>query len=204
MKKLLVIAAAILSFSVANAQIVAYLGYQNVTGNAKSTAGNTTTKTSASSSGFFAGGAMNFDIASGIGVQPALELNFFSDKDGNDKSSAFGVKIPIDVNYGFEITPDIKITAFAGPSIYLGLSRKLKTEYYDVLQDKNVKQTIDYYDDGDFSRFGLGFGLGAWCDFKDMIRLKIGYDLGLNDREKNSDNVTFKENTFSISVGYIF
>ena len=204
MKKLLVIVAAILSFSVANAQ-VAYLGYQSVSGTAKTEAGNTTTKTTSSCSGFFAGGAMNFDIASGIGVQPGLELNFFSDKEGKNKLTSFGVKIPIDVNYGFEINPDIKISAFAGPSIYLGLSRKTKGEYYDPIQDKDVTTTVNFYDDdNDFSRFGLGFGLGAWCDFKDMIRLKIGYEIGLNDRETAADNYTYKENVFSISVGYIF
>ena len=129
MKKLLVIAAAILSFSAVNAQ-VAYLGYQNVTG--KDKIGNTTV--SNTSNGFFLGGAMNFEIADALGIQPGLEINY-AGRTGknllNDdvKYSSWGVKIPIDVNYGIELAPDFKLSVYAGPSIYVGLSNTSKPGY---------------------------------------------------------------------------
>ena len=193
MKKLLVIAAAILSFSAVNAQ-VAYLGFQSVSDNSKM--GNTTT--THSNTGFFLGGAMNFEIADALGIQPALEVGYFgrTEKDnllGDAKYASWGIKIPVDVNYGFELAPDFKLSVYAGPSIYVGLS-------------KNAKQgniTYDYYGD-DLGRFGLGLGMGAWCDIKDMIRVKVGYDLGLLNRAQDKDNWTYNENAFSISVGYLF
>lgn len=105
MKKLLLIAAAILSLSAANAQ-VAYVGYQNVPGTRKVTVANTTTATNYSNSGFFLGGAMNFEIADALGIQPGLEVSYFGRTDetllGDDKFSMWGINIPIDVNYGFD------------------------------------------------------------------------------------------------------
>ena len=194
----MVIAAAILSFGAANAQIAAYLGYQSVTTKAK--VGDVTT--SEPYSGFLVGGAMNFDVYEGIGIQPALELNYYGKTKNQTTLSSFGAKIPIDVNYGFDLAPDFKLYAFAGPSIYIGILNKTKYDSYDPVADKTTKVTRDNYENN-LKRFGLGFGLGAWCDFKDMIRLKVAYDMGLNDRSQNS-NVKFKENTFSISVGYLF
>ncbi len=193
MKKLLVIAVAILSFSAVNAQ-VAYLGYQNVT--SKSKAGNTTV--SKANNGFFIGGAMNFEIADALGIQPGLEVNYFgrTEKDallGDTKYSSWGIKIPVDVNYGFELADGFNLSVYAGPSIYVGLSKN----------GKNGNTTYDYYGD-DISRFGLGLGMGAWCDIQDVIRVKLGYDLGLLNRAQNKDNFNYKESGFAISVGYLF
>ena len=193
MKKLLIIAVAILSFSAVNAQ-VAYVGFQSVTG--KSKAGNTTV--SKSNPGFFLGGAMNFDIADALGIQPGLELSYAGRTEnnaltGDTKYSMWGIKIPVDVNYGFELAPDFKLSVYAGPSIYVGLANNWKSG----------NTTYDNYGD-DLSRFGLGLGMGAWCDFKDMLRLKIGYDLGLLNRAQDKDNFNYKESAFMISVGYLF
>ena len=192
MKKLFVIALAILSFSAVNAQ-VAYLGYQNVTD--KSKIGNTTT--SHSSSGFFLGGAMNFEIADALGVQPGLEISYAGRTEntlaGDDKYSMWGVKIPVDVNYGIELAPDFKLSVYAGPSIYIGLS----------YNDKVGNTTYDWYGN-QLGRFGLGLGMGAWCDIKDVIRVKAGYDLGLLNRAQDKDNNNYKESAFMVSIGYLF
>lgn len=197
MKKLLVIAAAILSFSAVNAQ-VAYLGFQSITSTGKTTVGNTTTTRTNSNPGFFLGGAMNFEIADALGIQPGLEVSYFgrTEKDallGDTKYSSWGIKIPVDVNYGFELADGFNLSVYAGPSIYVGLSKN----------GKNGNTTYDYYGD-DISRFGLGLGMGAWCDIQDVIRVKLGYDLGLLNRAQNKDNFNYKESGFSISVGYLF
>jgi len=196
MKKLLVIAAAILSFSAVNAQ-VAYVGFQSVTGTSKTTSGSVTITDKNSNSGFFVGGAMNFEIADALGIQPALEFSYAGRKEkdvlNNDiKYSALGVRIPIDVNYGFEIADGFKVAAYAGPSIYFGISNQSKSD--------NV--TVNYYENT-YSRFGLGLGFGAWCDIQDMLRVKIGYDMGLLNRDTR-DNKNYKESGLMISVGYIF
>ena len=170
MKKLLVIAAAILSFSAVNAQ-VAYLGFQSITSTGKTTVA--------------------------LGIQPGLEVSYFgrTEKDallGDTKYSSWGIKIPVDVNYGFELADGFNLSVYAGPSIYVGLSKN----------GKNGNTTYDYYGD-DISRFGLGLGMGAWCDIQDMLRVKIGYDMGLLNRETR-DDMSYKESGLMISVGYIF
>ena len=196
MKKLLVIAAAILSFSSVNAQ-VAYVGFQSVTATGKATTGNVTVTEKNNNSGFFVGGAMNIEIADALGIQPALEFSYAgrTEKDilNNEiKHSAMGVKIPIDVNYGFELADGFKLAAYAGPSIYFGISN----------QAKSGNVTVDNYENA-YSRFGLGLGFGAWCDIQDMLRVKIGYDLGLLNRDTR-DDMSYKESGLLISVGYIF
>ena len=175
MKKLLVIAAAILSFSAVNAQ-VAYLGFQSITSTGKTTVGNTTTTTKNSNPGFCYFGRTEKDALL-----------------GDTKYSSWGIKIPVDVNYGFELADGFNLSVYAGPSIYVGLSKN----------GKNGNTTYDYYGD-DISRFGLGLGMGAWCDIQDVIRVKLGYDLGLLNRAQNKDNFNYKESGFSISVGYLF
>jgi len=197
MKKLLVIAAAILSFSAANAQVV-YAGFQSVTSTYKITVGNTTTIDKDANAGFFLGGAMNFEIADGLGIQPGLEVSYAgrTEKDllNNDvKYSLWGVRVPIDVNYGIELAPDFKLHVYAGPSIYVGLSNTRKTG----------NTTYDFYGD-DYGRLGLGLGMGAWCDIKDVIRVKAGYDLGLLNRAQDKDNESYKESAFMVSIGYLF
>ena len=193
MKKLLVIAFAILSFSAVNAQ-VAYVGYQNVTG--KDKIGNTTWNYA--NSGFFLGGAMNFEIADALGIQPALEISYAGRTEndlvlGEIKYASWGLRIPIDVNYGFELSPDFKLSVYAGPSIFVGLSNN----------SKNGNTTYDLYGDR-YGRFGLGMGMGAWCDIKDMLRVKVGYDLGLINRAQDKDNRNYKESALLLSVGYLF
>ena len=195
MKKLLVIAAAILSFSAVNAQ-VAYVGFQSVTGTHKTTSGSVTVTDKQSNSGFFVGGAMNFEIADALGIQPALEFSYAGRKEkdilNNDiKYSALGVRIPIDVNYGFEIADGFKLAAYAGPSIYFGISNQSKSD--------NV--TTNYYENV-LGRFGLGLGFGAWCDIQDMLRVKIGYDMGLLNRAKD-DGVAYKEDALMLSAAHI-
>lgn len=90
------------------------------------------------------------------------------------------------------MSSDFKLNVYAGPSIYIGLA----------YNDKLGNTTYDWYGDA-YSRFGLGLGMGAWCDIKDMIRVKIGYDMGLLNRAKD-DGVEYKENALMFSVGYIF
>jgi len=195
MKKLFVMAAAIISFSAVNAQ-VAYVGFQNITATSETTAGSVTVTDKNNNSGFFLGGGMNFEIADALGIQPAIEFSYAGRTEdnvgGEDKYSAMGVRIPIDVNYGFELSPDFKLAAYAGPSLYLGFTNKVKSGNVEINNYENA-----------LGRFGLGLGFGAWCDIKDMLRVKIGYDLGLLNRDTR-DNMSYKESGLLFSVGYLF
>lgn len=196
MKKFLIAAVALLSFGAANAQ-VAYVGYLNNTLEGK-TGSITTTNTAP---GFVLGGSMNFDIIAGIGVQPALQLEFYSKTEDEGKITEFtnksiGVKMPVEINYGYEINSNFKVYAFAGPTFYYGVS--------DKAEAKNANTTVDRYEDL-MNRFNLGLGCGAWLDVMDMIRIKAAWDFGQSNlyQDGDSDNKLTK-NTFNLSVGYVF
>lgn len=193
MKKILIAAVALLSFGVANAQVF-YLGYQNNSFN--STYGSTTHTETAP--GFVVGFGQNFEIADGLGIQPAFEMSLNSYKRstvlGDIKYSNFGIKVPIDFNYGIELGSDLKLYPFAGPSLYLGIANNGK------LGDE--KESL--YDDS-LKRFGFGVNFGAFCDFKDVLRLKVGYDMGLSNLyQDGDDDFKYKQNCLTIAIGYLF
>lgn len=197
MKKLLVLAAALLTFGFANAQVF-YIGYQNNQFNTKMKVLNTTATDKQNASGFVVGYGQNFNISGAFGVQPALEMSFNSHKakSAGIESTAtnFGVKVPIDLNYGFSLSPDFKLNVFAGPTLYLGI----------VDSEKVGDQKVNMYEDF-MKRFSFGVDFGAWCDIKDLIRVKVGYDLGLSNMlQDGTSDYSMKQNCLTIAVGYLF
>lgn len=193
MKRLLIAAAAMLSFCFADAQVY-YLGFQE--NEFANTVGSSTHTEKAP--GFVIGFGKNFEIADGLGIQPALELSLNTRKEtefGVDyKYNNFGVKLPIDINYGFELGSVLKLGAYAGPTFYLGAVSNCK---YD--DDK-----YNFYED-DLNRLSIGVNGGIFCDIMDLLRVKVGYDKGLtNMLQDGDDDHKYKQNCWTIAVGYLF
>ncbi|MCQ2065801.1 MAG: PorT family protein [Bacteroidaceae bacterium] len=193
MKRLLIAAAAMLSFCFADAQVY-YLGFQE--NQFANTVGSSTHTEKAP--GFVIGFGKNFEIADGLGIQPALELSLNTRKEttlGTDyKYNNFGVKLPIDINYGFELGSVLKLGAYAGPTFYLGAVSNCK---YD--DDK-----YNFYED-DLNRLSIGVNGGIFCDIMDLLRVKVGYDKGLtNMLQDGDDDYKYKQNCWTIAVGYLF
>ena len=199
MKKILTIAAVTILFAVsANAQTYFNLGYG--LGNDKTTFGSMAPDVSKSNT-LFAGVSHNFGIAGNFGVEPGVNYVFNFSKTGDElsiKNQYHGIQVPVLLNYAFAPSTDFALKLFAGPSANLGLSDKSTTYVGDT---KGL--VIDNYADDSYSRFGVSASFGIAAELHDTIRLKIGYDLGLNDLNK-SDNVKYKQNLLTFTLGYIF
>lgn len=198
-RKILTIAAAAILFAVsANAQTYFNFGYG--LGDDKTTFGSMETDVTNSNT-LFAGVSHNFGVAGNFGIEPGVNYAFNFSKIGDEfgaKNQYHGIQVPVLLNYAFLSSSDFALKLFAGPAANFGLSDKTTTYVGDI---KGL--VIDNYADDSYSRLGVSasFGFGAeWCN---TIRLKIGYDLGLVDLNK-SENVSYKQNLLTFSLGYIF
>ncbi|MBQ9201226.1 MAG: outer membrane beta-barrel protein [Bacteroidales bacterium] len=184
MKRMMIVAIALLTAVMANAQASFQLGYLGNNSKTETALGST----SDSYGGFMVGADYNLTLTGDLKVAPGLNLDLSFDDDYTE----FGFFIPIDFNYGFQINDQVSLSVFAGPTAYLGI----------LSQSKTGAVTYDYYEN-DYSRFELLLGGGLWCDIMDLIRVKAGYKFGLLDNCK-LDAVTNKNNCLYLSVGYLF
>lgn len=201
MKKLLFLAAALLTVGAASAQITYSLGFINTSTTAtyEATIGgvkisNTNTD---SWNGFTIGLDDNINLTGDLNVAPGVEMAFSMRSKDDIKYKKFGLLVPVDFNYGFALGSDIKLFVFAGPTFDLGL-------VYNAKDDDGNK--VNYYDKDtavNFSRLDVLMGGGAWVTFQDQFRLKIGYKAGMLNTCK-TDGYTVKNNVLSVSLGYIF
>ena len=199
MKKLFTIAVAAILFAVsANAQTYFNLGYG--LGSDRTTFGSMDPDVTNSNT-LFAGVSHNFGIAGNFGIEPGVNYVFNFSKTGDDlgiKNRYHGVQVPVLFNYAVLSSSDLALKVFAGPAANLGLSDKSTTF---VGSKKGL--VIDNYSDGSYNRLGVSASFGLAAELSNTIRIKIGYDLGLNDLNK-ADKVSYKQNLLTFSLGYIF
>lgn len=199
MKRILTIAAAAILFAVsANAQTYFNLGYGM--GSDKTTFG-TMDPDVTNSNTLFAGVSHNFGIAGNFGVEPGVNYVYNFSKTGDDlgaKNQYHGIQVPVLLNYAVLSSSDFALKLFAGPAVNFGLSDKSTTFVGDT---KGI--TIDNYEDNSYNRLGVSASLGLGAEWNNVVRIKVGYDLGLNDLNK-SDNVSYKQNLLTFTLGYMF
>ena len=153
---------------------------------------------------FFAGYSHNFELASEFGLEAGLNFVFGLDKDKEKdldavvRNTSFLFEAPVLANYTFVNESDIKFKAFAGPVFHCGLSDKTTS-----IVSGGKTWDIDNYKDGDLNRFNVSAAIAVAAEFSNRYRVKIGYDFGLTDVDKN-DNIKLHENCISFTLGYIF
>ncbi|MBR6369926.1 MAG: outer membrane beta-barrel protein [Bacteroidaceae bacterium] len=189
MKKIMLFAAVLLTAGFASAQVSYQLGFMTTSQETEtSLAGHVLDTNKDNYSGFMVGADYNLNIVGGLNVAPGLGLGFSFDNDNDEKYKEFDVLVPVDFNYGFNLGQDLKLYLFAGPTLDLGLVSK--------------SDDWDWFDH-DMKRFNILLGGGAWVDIKDVIRVKAGYKAGMLDIS-DSDNISWKRNRLTVSVGYLF
>ncbi len=195
MKKVLAIVALVAAMFVAGnvqAQTNINLGYAPET----FVSGNT----SDNYQGFFVGFTQNFDLAKGVGVAAGAQFRMNTKSEsttllGVYKDNQFLVDIPILLNYGIDITGDLKVSPFVGPMMTLALAGNTK---YSV--GSNSTKSDWYGDNGIMNRFNLYAVFGANVKYS-QFNLFGGYRLGLINQAK-SDNITIKTNGIFVGIGY--
>ncbi|WP_290540101.1 outer membrane beta-barrel protein [Alistipes sp.] len=121
----------------------------------------------------------------------------FSSRGGKVDNATFRpsyLQIPMLVNYHFNIKDIVTIQPFAGLYYGLGLGGKAKI---------GDKKSDIFGDNGELKRSDLGVRLGAGVVWK-HIYFGLGYDIGCLNLAKYSDGGSMRNNCFTLSVGYNF
>ncbi len=143
----------------------------------------------------------NYNIAipgvNGLAVAPGVDFAMYSEKDSGVTSKENYIGVPVLFNYAIEVADGFKLVPFLGPTFSIGLSSKSSTE----VLGKTVE--TDNYDNDDYGKFDILVGGGVALDVMDMIRVSVGYNLGLLDRNAN-DNFTDKTSGVHFGVAYLF
>ncbi len=180
--------------------------------------------------GFYVGVDYNIHLVAGLGVAPALNLQFgfYSDEVDFLKDGVYGVgiptfipddvtnhemfcalEVPVLLNYSFAITPAVNVMVYAGPTFNLGLSDKGWTVYESendleyTTEKVNAYEKDEVLDKSTYNRFNVGVAFGAAVTYN-AYRLNVGYQCGLTNQTSIDDNITVKDNTFRIGLGYMF
>jgi len=155
---------------------------------------------SGSSSTYFNGGRIgvtaNYDLKNNFSLLTGVLYSVvYSNKQQGYPSSTFVtyktlghfLDIPLHATYNLPITNTLKVFAFAGPSLNVGLYQKqdiTSTQTYSASNPLYVApKTIDFYKESVLNRLNLQLGVGGGVQWK-HLQLKSGYDFGINNLNK--------------------
>ena len=213
------------------AQVSVGAGYLNSTSTTvvtKTNGDGSTSKSSGSSNsmGFYVGGNYTFDLGSGLSVNPGLYYSYLTSKDSDAAKlgtifngnmdvtlNEHYISIPVDLNYGYQLTDGFRIFAYAGPTFQYCVSSKTKVNGEAKIDipilgiNKTYKggDVIDNIngDGATYKPFDVLVGGGIGCDIAKTIRVQGGYNYGLINRS-SADNTTLHRAGWHVGVSYLF
>ena len=208
-KVLMTIALVVVAATSAFAQISVGAGYLANTQKTAVTSGSTTVTDAVASQGFYAGADYTFDLGQGLGVVAGLKGAFLFVPEheillgaATSKTNEVYLAVPVLCNYTYVLSNDLKLFAYAGPTLNFGLSSK--TTATDKTGLTNTVTTTDNYADGsDYGKFNLMLGAGVGVDVMNTIRIKAGYDIGLLNRS-SADDTKINDAQWYVGVAYLF
>ena len=220
MKKV-ILAAAALAVSISSfAQISVGAGYVNdAYRQTINISDNTTNNSSFANNGFYLEGAYSYPLTTDFSLSAGLRFSWLGRTetgnydlgsihvgDATSKTKEMYLSIPVTANYAYAVNKDVRVFAFAGPSLAIGLSSK--TDVTAAVLGQSSTTNVDNYgkdDEGNcsYNRTNLYLGAGLGVDLMNMVRVSLGYDFGLLNRSA-VDKTTLKQNQFRIGVAYLF
>lgn len=97
------------------------------------------------------------------------------------------IDIPLQAIYNLPLSKTLKLFAFAGPNVNIGLYQKqniTSTQTYLATDPLYVQsKPIDFYKESILNRLNLQIGVGGGVQWKNY-QLKSGYDFGINNLNK--------------------
>lgn len=186
------------------AQISVGAGYSNVTQRIKASGINK----DITMHGLYAGMDYSIPVSENISIVPGLYYEFSNGS--ADKLLNIGVASAllkgrleehyIDIPFKFMFSIPYqgnKFFAFAGPTANIGVSSKLKGDI-KVLGFELKGDIFDLYDKDIFESMDLMLGGGIGADIGKMLRVTLGYNIGMFNR-LNLDNTTAQDQSDSSS-----
>ena len=186
MKKVFLLAVALMISVMAHAQFSVQVGYQM--NSMRTEIGGV--RVTQYYNGIAAQVDYNIPLVGSLSVAPGLGVDFLFTNKYDVKYRELELFAPIDFNLCISDRGDARLSLFAGPTLYYGLF------------SKDVSRNYSYYDT-DNKRFDLSLGGGIWCDIGEVFRVKLGYKAGLLNSSKEK-GVTEKSNMLTLAIGYIF
>lgn len=186
MRKVFLLAIALMISAIAHAQFSVQVGYQM--NSLRTEMGGV--RATQYYNGVAAAVDYNIPIVGSLSVAPGLGIDFFFTNNYGVKYRELGLFAPIDFNLCLSDRRSARFSLFAGPTLYYGLFCK------------DISTNYDYYAKED-KRFGVALGGGIWCDISEVFRVKLGYKFGLLNCSKEA-GVTEKSNMLTLAIGYIF
>ena len=177
------------------------------------------------SNGFYAGLGYEMSLMKGLGLSAGIYYSYLYSDDAG--STAIGtiatgtlktnlkehyINIPVAVNFGYELAPSLRLFAFGGPTLSVGLG---SVSHYDAsvsviginLSDSGDSDNYAGTDDkaSPYGRFDLLLGIGAGVDFLGKYRLTVGYDWGMLNRNVDTESPAIRHrNQLKVGVAYVF
>ena len=112
--------------------------------------------------------------------------------------------VPLDFNLKFDMSEDMRFLIFAGPTLDLGLTSRIKEKATSMEYDIYSGKLSDYTK---YGRFDVLIGGGVGFDVMDAVRFSVRYDYGLINR--NGGNLTsgvlkIHRSQLKLGVGFLF
>ena len=145
-----------------------------------------------------------------VGFAPGIQVGYFTGGSvnlpfdlGQASFSESYIAVPLDINLHFPISEDIKVLAFAGPTIDFGLTSRAK--------EKSSGIEYDFYDGAlkdltKYTRYDVLVGGGLGIDVMDAVRFSVRYDYGVVNRNGGSTSGILKihRSQLKLGVGFLF
>ena len=223
MKRIVTVLAASLFSMAAFAQINIGAGYLHSTATYLAKSGADVNNTL--SNGFYAGLGYETSLMKGLGLSAGVYYSYLYSDDAG--STAIGtvatgtlktnlkehyINVPVALNFGYNLTRDLRLFAFGGPTLSVGLS---SISHYDAsvsvigINLNNSGDSDNYAGNDDkaspYGRFDILLGAGAGVDFLGKYRLTVGYDWGMLNRNVDSESTAIRHrNQLKVGVAYLF
>ena len=191
MKKIIIIAAALLAGFAANAQNIWLSGaFTQETSSSK--VGDIKADTG-KENGFWAGIEYDFNITDWFTIAPAVTVNGLFSKEDITTSNYFGVDIPVYFRGTYHINSDFGIFAQVAPALNIGLFDNVKVGNADP---------VDIIGDS-YKRCGAYAVAGVGVQIKDVFRIFANYDIALTNYSP-VESIKYGSRGFSVGIAFGF
>ena len=205
-KTIAIVAAAALAATSAFAQDFSVgAGYLNSVSTAKYA--ETVNKTV--SNGFYAGAGVEKEINDIASVSTGVYYSFITFysaasviiANAQSRTNEHYVNVPVHLNLGYELSGGMRLFAYAGPTVNIGLISKTKADASVVLFPVASTEYDNYADGSEYGRFDVMLGGGAGIQFQNM-KVYGGYNYGLIDRNSGATNLHRSEIVAGVAFAF--
>lgn len=155
--------------------------------------------------GLFVGASYNIELVNGLAVAPGIDFAMVSyKKDDLNYQKENYLAIPVMFNYAINLVDGFKLVPYLGPTFSYGISSKAKggVSWGGITLSSDEYDVYETFDD--YNRLDIMIGGGVALDIMDMVRVQIGYNLGLLNRNNDSDGTAIKTQGLNFGFAYLF